>query len=100
MITERTQIDLENMRQVVLLNAQKASVDIRETSAEYKIVNDWKVLCLQFRGTIKSIKFVYFVYYYSDANGKVQLLSYTAENLFNQVHKELESFVNGLVEVD
>jgi hypothetical protein len=99
-VTEKTQIDLLIMRQIALLNAQKASIDVKETSAEYRIVNNIKVLCLKFQGTIKGIKFVYFGYYYSNSNGTVQLLSYSSEQYFDSIQKELENFLNGIVEIE
>jgi hypothetical protein len=100
MVTEKTQINLESMRQIALLNAQKASVDVKETSAEYRIVNNNKILCLKFQGTIQGIKFVYFGYYYSNSNGTVQLLSYSSQQYFDSYQKELENFLNGFVEIE
>ncbi len=100
MITEKTPISLETMRQIALLNAQKASLDVRETSAEYRIVNNKKVLCLKFQGTIKGVKFVYFSYYYSNPKGTVQLISYSSQQFFDAVQKELENCLNGLVEIE
>jgi hypothetical protein len=88
------------MRQIAILNAQKASVDVKETSAEYRIVNNKKILCLKFQGTIQGIKFVYFGYYYSSPNGTVQLLSYTSEQYYDSIQKELENFLNGFVEIE
>lgn len=100
MVTEKTEIDLENMRQIAFMNAQKAALDVKETSAEYRIVNDKKMLCLKFQGTIKGIKFVYFGYYYSNAKGTVQLLSFSSRQYFDSLQKELESFLNGMVEIE
>ncbi len=100
MITEKTQISLESLRKIALLNAQKASVDVKETFAEYRMVNDKKVLCLKLEGTIQGIQFIYFGYYYSNPNGTVQLISYTSRQFFDNVHKDLEDFLNGIVELD
>ena len=100
MVTEKTQIDLDNMRKIAFLNAQKASVDVKETSAEYRTVNNRKILCLKFQGTIQGIKFVYFGYYYSSPNGTIQLLSYTSQQYFDSIQKELENFLNGFVEIE
>jgi hypothetical protein len=99
MVTEKTQIKLPTMRQIAFLNAQKASVDVRETNAEYRIINNKKILCLQFEGTIQEIPFIYLGYYYSNNTGTVQLISYTSQNLFLEIKDELESFLNGLVEI-
>ena len=98
MIAEKTSIDLEIMREIALSNAQKASLDVKEINAEYRTVNKLKVLCLQLSGTIKSMKFTYFGYYYSNKNGTVQLVGYTSQKYFDQTKKELENILNGLVE--
>lgn len=98
MVTEQTQVSLEGIRDLALLNAQKASVDIKETAAEYRMVNGLKVLCLKMEGTVKGIKFVYFGYYYSNNNGIVQLLGFSSQQYFKTIQKEIESFLNGLVE--
>jgi hypothetical protein len=99
MVSEKTEINLEMMRQIALLNAQKAAWDAKETFAEYRTVNGKKILCLKFEGTIKGIKFIYFGYYFSNANGTVQLISFTSQQFFDGVQKDLESLLNGLVEV-
>lgn len=99
MITERTQISLEEMRKIALLNAQKASVDIKETAAEYRMVNNIKVLCLTMKGTVKGMKITYFGYYYSNSNGTVQLISYSTQQSYDSVKNDLESFLNGFVEI-
>ncbi len=100
MVTEKTQVDLENMRQIALVNAQKASLDVKETDAEYRVVNNIKILCLKFEGTIKGIKFVYFGYYFSNSNGTVQLISYSSRQYFESIQKDLENFLNGIVEIE
>lgn len=100
MITEKTQIDLENMRKIAILNAQKASLDVKETSAEYRMVNNKKVLCLNFQGTVQGIKLKYLGYYYSSSNGTVQLLGFSSQQYFDSVQKDLENFLNGLVEIE
>ena len=100
MITERTSISIENMRQIALINGRKASADIKETFAEYRMVNNKKILCMKMDGTIQGIRFVYFGYYYSNAKGTVQLLTYTSQQLFEKMEKDLENFLNGFVETD
>ncbi len=97
-LTEKTPIDLENMRQIALLNAQKAAYDAKIIKAEYRMVNKLKVLCMEMRGTIKGIKFVYFGYYYSNASGTTQLISFSSQELFEKSKDDLEKLLNGLVE--
>ena len=83
-----------------MINARKASLDVKEISAEYRIVNNKKVLCLIFKAAVKGIKLVYFGYYYSNSNGTIQLLSFSTQQYFDSVQNELENFLNGLVEIE
>lgn len=95
MITEKVEIGLDMMKEVALSNAKKASLDAKITNAEYRIVNNQKVLCLELKGTIKTIKFVYLGYYYSNANGTVQMVAYSAQQFYEKNKKSMEDFLNG-----
>jgi len=62
---------------------------------EYRVVNGLKVLYLEMNGTIQGMKFVYMGYYYSDAGGSVQLLTYTFQSLAKEVKPDAMEFLNG-----
>ncbi|MDB4903839.1 MAG: hypothetical protein JWQ63_3120 [Mucilaginibacter sp.] len=98
--TEKTPIGLDVMRNIALINAQKAAIDAKITTQEYRIVNNKKILFLEMSGTIQGIKFKYMGYYFSNEKGTTQLLSYTTEAMYNEANKELETFLNGLVVID
>lgn len=97
MLTEKTEIPLEKWPYIALINAQKAAVDAQIVKSEYRTVNGVSLVCVQLKGTIQGIKFVYLGYYYSNKNGSVQFLTYTSESLFEQSKKELEDFLNGFI---
>jgi len=98
MITEKSQIPLESLKKIAIINAQNASPDAKVIKQEYRIVNGVKVIMMQMTVTLQGIKFVYYNYYYSNSNGAVQLLTYTSENLFEHYKKGIEKFLNGFVE--
>jgi hypothetical protein len=100
MITETTPIDLESLKQIALINAQKAALDAQIVNSEYRTVDKRKVLCLQMKGTIKNIKFSYLGYYYSNEKGTIQLVTMATQKEFDGVRKELEDFLNGLVVIN
>jgi hypothetical protein len=52
---------------------------------------------LQIRGTIQSIPFVYLGYYYSGQEGSIQLLTYTASNLFDEYRHDFQELLDGFV---
>ncbi|MEP6468038.1 MAG: hypothetical protein ABJB05_17130 [Parafilimonas sp.] len=99
LLTERTQIDIAEMRDIALLNAQKAAPDAKIVNSEYRQVNGLKMLCLEITGSTRSIKFKYFGYYYSNENGTVQLVTFSSQNLFNELKSDLQDILNGLIEV-
>jgi len=98
LIAEKTQISIESLKNIAVSNAKNASPDIKVLKEEYRNVNGIQVLLLQMSGTIQGFRFTYYGYYYSNANGTIQLLTYSGENLFPQFLGDMEEFLSGLVE--
>jgi len=48
-------------------------------------------------GTIQSIPFKYYGYYWSGKSGTVQFLTYTAQNLFDEALPDFSELLNGFV---
>jgi hypothetical protein len=96
-ITERTEIPLEALKDIAVKNARDVAPDIDVAEEEYRMVNNKRVLCLQMNGTIKGIQFSYFGYYFSSPNGTIQFLTYTSKNLFLDNRNEMEELLSGLV---
>jgi hypothetical protein len=96
-ITEKIEVPLENLPDVVLANAQKKVSDVEIVKKEFRMVNGKKILCMEYHGTSTGIKFVWMGYYYSSPAGTVQLVAATSENLFQDNYKIFENFLNGLV---
>ena len=98
LISEKMQIPIENLKRIAIENAKRAAPDINVIKEEYRNVNGIKVLMMQMSGTIQSMKFIYYGYYYSNPRGTIQLLAYTGESLFPEYQDDIEEFLNGLVE--
>jgi len=98
LITEKIEIPVENLIQIAYENALDAAPDARVIKQEYRVVNGIDVIMMQITGTISGIKFIYYSYYYSNASGSYQLVSYTSQNLFEASKKDMEDFLNGFVE--
>jgi hypothetical protein len=97
LISEKMQIPIETLKGVAVENAKSAAPDIKIIKEEYRNVNGIKVLMLQMSGTLQGLRFTYYGYYYSNSNGTIQLITYTAENLFPNYLEDIEEFLNGLV---
>lgn len=95
MISEEVEIPLLTLREIALSNAKSAAPDAKITFEEYRTVNGIKVLCLQMKGTISGMKFIYYGYYYTNESGTVQLITYTTQALFDEYKTDMEDFLNG-----
>lgn len=100
MISEEISVPLITLKELALDNARKAAPDIRIVKQEYRTVNEKRVLYMQMTGTLRGVRFVYHGYYFSNARGTIQLLAYTSERLGERFTSEIETFLNGFVEVD
>lgn len=99
LLTERTPIPLETLKDIALANAKKVAADARITAEEYRTVNGLKILMLKMSATIQGIAISYMGYYYSNANGTVQFLTYTGDNVAQTFSADIEKFLNGLTEL-
>ena len=95
-ITEGIEMPLETLADIALINAQRAAPNAKIVRQEYRVVNGKKVLYMEISGTIKNIKFYYLGYYYSDASGSTQFVTYTSANLVDKYKSEITDFLNGL----
>ncbi|SRR6266852_5738798 len=95
-ITERVPIPLSNLKKLALGNAQEAAPDAKVTLDEMRRVNGLEVLCLKIMGTSQGIPFIYYGYYHSNAKGTVQLITYTASNLFDEYQEDFTELLGGL----
>lgn len=100
LITEKTEIPVESLIDIALENGRKAAPDIRLIEREYRIVNGLEVVMMKMAGTIQGIKFIYFGYYYSNAKGAYQFLTYTSQQLFDEYETDMEIFLNGFTEYE
>ena len=96
-ITEQLEIALETLTDIAVDNARDAAPDIHVIKKEYRNVNGLKVIYMEMEGTIQKVKFTYLGYYYSNASGSVQYLTYTGTNLVHKYREDIDQFLNGLV---
>jgi hypothetical protein len=96
-IAERIGMTTEALKEVAVQNARKAAPNIEVTFEERRVINGKEVLCMQMKGTIQSIDFIYYGYYYGGKGGSIQCLTYTSQNLFAEYETAMKNFLDGLV---
>ncbi len=94
-ISEEIEMDVEELAKTALENAKGVAPDTKVIKKEYRTVNGNKVIYMEMVGTIQSIKFKYLGYYFSNASGSTQYLTYTGTNLEAKYKTEINNFLNG-----
>ena len=100
LITEKTAIPVESLIDIAYENASEVAPDIRLIEREYRNINGLEVVMMKLGGTIQGIRFIYYGYYYSNAKGAYQFVTYTSEQLFKEYESDMENFLNGLTEYE
>lgn len=98
-IAEQLEIPLETLRKIAIDNGKEAAPDLTIVNEEYRTVNGLRVLHLQMQGTMQGIKFFYYGYYFTNSNGTVQFITYSAQNLLSKYQPDIERLLNGMVEL-
>jgi hypothetical protein len=98
-ISEEIEIPLESLKSLALINAKKVAPDAHIIKAEYRLVNGLKIMLLEINGTVSGIQFTYYGYYFSDANGTIQFVTYSSQDLMQKYLSDAESLLNGIVEL-
>ena len=96
-ISEKIEIDVENLKEIAIKNAQTEDPNIKVDREENRIINGQKVKFLQMSGEMHGVKFVYMGYYTSNEAGTLQFVCFTARNLLKEYEGEFFNLLNGLV---
>src|SRR5262245_45240963 len=94
-ISERIGVPMDSLKNVAVENAKKVAPDAKIASEEKRVVNGKELLCLKLTGTVQGIAFTYYGYFYGGSEGTLQVLTYTASNLFDEFKPDFDDFLNG-----
>lgn len=94
-ITEKIEVPIMGLRKIALDNARAIAPDLKLVKEEFRNVNGSRVLLLQMNGTMQGIKFSYYGYYFSNTSGTVQFITYTSQNLIEDLKDDAELLLNG-----
>ncbi len=99
--TERTEIhSLKTVKEVLVTNIQQSADYFRLKESEYRTVNGKKMLYMRYIANIKGIDFEYAGYYFINNEGLAMLVAYTIQKEFDKKFPAIETFLNGLAEVN
>lgn len=98
-LTEDFGFPLESMRNIAFENAVDFIPDIEIINQDYRTVNGQRVLHLEMAGTYHNMPITYYGYYFANDNGTVQLLVVGLTKVVKGNLNEVETLLNGLVEL-
>jgi hypothetical protein len=95
-IGERFTTNIEALRNLAVDNVLKMAPDLNVTMEDDRVVNGTTVHSITSEGTISGAKFTFFGYYYTGAEGTVQVLVLMPSNLVGQYRQQTIALLNGL----
>lgn len=100
LVSENIEVgSLKNLKELVVISTKNRSDYFKLKESEYRTVNGLKVLYLRYIANTKGLDFEYQMYAFLTDNGYCSLTSYAFAKYFDQYKKELDQYINGLVEV-
>lgn len=96
-VAERVTYPIQMLRNIALKNAKEVAEQVSIVKEETRKVNGVDVLMLQIEGVIEGLSFIYYGYYYVGKEGSVQVIAYTAKQLFGEYFADFEEALNGFV---
>ena len=94
-IAERLQIGLERLASIGLDNAHKADPGATITRTGSRSINGLDTVFREIEATIDGIPLTFYVHYYSDQSGSIQLVGWTGRSLLSEHRSTIEEFVSG-----
>lgn len=95
-VSEEIAIGVALLKEIAIGNAKKAGSDFTLLAEENRIVNGREVGSMKFNIIVQSIPFTYQGYYYGGKEGTIQVICYTAQNLFDKYERDITDFLDGL----
>lgn len=94
-INEALTMSIDTLAAIALENAKASAPNAKVLKKEYRSVNNIEVLYMEMSGNMGGIEFTYLGYYYSDASGVSQFISYTGSSLVKRYRPQIDNFLNG-----
>lgn len=95
-IAERPEIASDQLAKIALSNARQLAPDVRVVEEKRHRISGREVVSLRMDGTTDGVKLAFLGYYYGGPEGSIQVVTWTSQNLINELRPELEGFLNGL----
>jgi hypothetical protein len=95
-IWEPFEIPIEKLRNLAIKNMSSAGTNPEVVEEGWKNLSGKRIGYSVVNATPDGIPVTYYGYYYSGANGSIQLLAWTAKNAFEEMRPELERLFGGL----
>lgn len=97
MIYEKTSIQIDTLKELILFNAKKDGVNVQLLNSEYRNVNNSNLLLIKYSMIIQGYTHVFYGYIFSNKKGSYQFFTETEASLFDEIKSDLEELINGLV---
>jgi hypothetical protein len=97
MIYEKTKIQIDTLKKLVLFNANSDGVNVKLLKTEIRTVNNNKLHLIKYSTIVQGYKHIFYGYIFSNKKGSYQFITNTEAVLFDEVKDDIEELINGLV---
>ena len=100
MIAERASIPADTMLDIAFDHVESQDPNASVVRRGSRMVNGVEVLFQEYGGTLDGIPAMFLGHFYSNSNGTIQILGWTASNLVEEHRRTVDQFVSGFVVAD
>lgn len=94
-VSERLQIGLEKLAEIGFENAHKVDPGATITRTGSRRINGLDTVFREIEANIDGIPLTFYIHYYSDSAGSIQLVGWTGRSLLSEHRSTIEEFVSG-----
>ncbi len=97
MISEKTKIPVDTLKELVLFNAKKEGVNVQLLESNYRNVNNSKLLFMKYSVILDGFSHIFCGYIFSNDKGSYQFFTKIRAEFFSEKKTDIEELINGLV---
>lgn len=94
-VSERIQIGLEKLAEIGVANVLKVDAAAKTTRRGPRRVNGLDMVFREVEATIDDVPLTFYIHYYSDTAGSIQLVGWTGRSLIGEHRSLIDQFVSG-----
>ena len=95
LIEEASQIPIDSIPDIAVLNAREVGTDVTEIRRGERNINGNRFTFIEYGGSVSGFDVTFLGLFYSDASGTLQIVGWSTSNIFEDTRGKIERFASG-----